>query len=160
VRIGSSGQVNIYNLAGRVGVVVDVNGYFTDASASGKSFVGVTPNRLVDTRNGTGGFSGKVGPGGVLVVVVAGRGGVPAMGSATPPTAVVLNVTATVPTKAGYLTGYPNGTSLPFASDVNFLAGQTVANLVVVKVGTTGAVNVFNRTGSTHVVIDVVGWFG
>jgi hypothetical protein len=71
---------------------------------------------------------------------------------------VVLNVTATVPTKAGYFTGYPNGASLPFASDLNFLAGQTVANLVVVKVGTTGAVNVFNRTASTHVVIDVVGW--
>jgi hypothetical protein len=160
VRIGSSGDINIYNSHGSTDVIVDVNGYFTDATASGKQFVGVTPVRLVDTRNGTGGFTGKLHTGTVRNVQVAGRGGVPGMGTATPPTAVVLNVTATAPSTAGYFTVYPAGAALPFASDVNFLYGQSVPNLVVVKVGPSGDVNVFNRIGNVHLVVDVVGWFG
>ena len=32
-------------------------------------------------------------------------------------------------------------------------------NLVIVKVGTGGMVNVFNDAGSTHVVIDVAGYY-
>ncbi|MGH9226597.1 MAG: hypothetical protein ACRD2W_23065 [Acidimicrobiales bacterium] len=36
---------------------------------------------------------------------------------------------------------------------------QTVPNLVVAKVGADGKVNLFNLTGSTHVVADVAGWF-
>ncbi len=41
----------------------------------------------------------------------------------------------------------------------NFVAGQTVPNLVVAKVGADGKVAVYNNTGSTHVVLDVVGWY-
>jgi len=161
VPIGSGGQDSFYNGFGTTDLIVDVNGYFTNAPATGAQFVGVTPSRLVDTRNGTGGHLGKIPSHTALVVQISGNGGVPAMGSATSPTAVVINVTATGPTKVGFFTVYPNGTSLPLASDVNFLAGQTVPNLVVVKLGTTGAINVFNGGfGATHMVIDVVGWFG
>ncbi len=32
-------------------------------------------------------------------------------------------------------------------------------NLVVAKVGADGKVAVYNHSGSTHVVVDVVGWF-
>jgi hypothetical protein len=46
------------------------------------------------------------------------------------------------------------------ASDLNYVAGQTVPNLVVVKVGTSGAVDIFNGVGSTDLVVDVVGWYG
>ncbi len=42
---------------------------------------------------------------------------------------------------------------------VTGLPGQTVPNLVVVKVGAGGVVDLFNSTGSTHVVADVAGWF-
>jgi hypothetical protein len=73
----------------------------------------------------------------------------------------VINVTATAPTGSGFFTAYPGGTSLPNASDLNFLAGDTVPNLVVVKVGAAGTVNVTNTGhGATHLVVDVVGWFG
>jgi len=40
------------------------------------------------------------------------------------------------------------------------LAGQTVPNLVVVKIGATGNVDVYNSAGSTDVVIDFEGWIG
>lgn len=164
VKVGASGKVDLYNFAGTVDLVVDVGGYFTDSSSNGGAggFAPLTPTRLVDTRDGTGGVHSPVGPGGggVLEVLVAGQKGVPAMSSATAPRAVALNVTATNPTAAGYLTLWPDGSALPLASDLNFTRGQTVANLVVVQVGADGRVDVYNLAGSTDVVIDVVGWFG
>jgi hypothetical protein len=66
----------------------------------------------------------------------------------------------TGPTAQSFLTVWPDGASQPLASDLNYAAGQTVPNLVVVKVGTTGAVDFYNGVGSTDVVVDVVGWYG
>jgi serine protease len=81
------------------------------------------------------------------------------MTAATPPTAVVLNVTVTNPTAGSYLTVWPDGNGQPLASDLNFGKGQTRANLVVVKVGANGKVDLSNLAGSTDVIIDVVGWY-
>ena len=39
-------------------------------------------------------------------------------------------------------------------------AGQTVPNMVLAKVGAGGRVSIFNHSGSTHVVVDVLGCFG
>jgi hypothetical protein len=46
------------------------------------------------------------------------------------------------------------------ASDLNWVNGETVPNLVVVKLGSTGKIDLFNSVGSVNVVIDVVGWYG
>jgi chitodextrinase len=159
--VGVDGKVTFYNASGLADLIVDVNGYFTDATASGgRVFVGVPPSRILDTRYGTGGIGGRVGSGATIAVTVAGVGGVPAMGSSTPPKAVVINVTVTGPTAASVLTVWPSGTGRPNASDVNFVGGQTVANLVVVQVGSDGKIGVFNGSGATYVVIDIVGWYG
>ena len=84
-----------------------------------------------------------------------GQGGVPATGVKS----VVLNVTVTEPTSPSWLTAWPAGQTRPLASNLNYVAGQTVPNLVVVDVGTDGKVNLYNSAGSTHVVADVAGWF-
>jgi hypothetical protein len=47
----------------------------------------------------------------------------------------------------------------PNASNLNFVAGQTVPNLVVVGLGTGGRMALFNATGRAHVLVDVVGYF-
>jgi len=75
-----------------------------------------------------------------------------------------MNVTAVTPSKAGWLTIWPSG-AMPTASNLNFVAGQTVANLVVVMVGAGNTVKLGNTVGgagagSTHVIFDVVGWYG
>lgn len=161
VPIGTGGKVSFFNRFGTTDLVLDVNGYITDPTTRGAQFTGVTPARLVDTRIGTGGPIGKIAVGGVDTVTVAGVGGVPATGSATPPLAVVINVTVTGTLGSGYITVYPAGTTRPLASDLNFVKGQTVPNLVVVQVGAGGAVNVYNgSTGGTDLVVDVVGWYG
>jgi hypothetical protein len=91
-------------------------------------------------------------------VPVTGIGGVPPQSSGV--TAVVLNVPVTEPSDSSYLTVYPTGVPRPLASNLNFGSGQTVPNLVVVKVGALGKVTAFNCCGSTHVIFDVVGWYG
>jgi hypothetical protein len=161
VAVGAGGKVDLYNFAGSVDLVVDVGGYFTDATAggTGSRFNALTTARLLDTRDGTGGVSSAIGAGGTLAMQVAGQKGVPAMTAATPPTAVVLNVTVTNPTAGSYLTVWPDGNGQPLASDLNFGKGQTRANLVVVKVGANGKVDLSNLAGSTDVIIDVVGWY-
>jgi hypothetical protein len=163
VTLGTGGKVSIYNPSGSVHVILDVNGWFTDATAvgTGSLFTAVTPVRILDTRNGTGGVSVPVGANQTIAVQIAGRGGVPTMAATIPPKAVVLNVTAVGPTSAGYLTVWPDPVSpRPGTSDLNIVAGQTVPNLVVVQVGSTGKIDVYNAFGSTNVVIDVMGWYG
>ena len=85
---------------------------------------------------------------------VTGAGGVP-------PTAkgVVVNATVTEGTAAGYLTIWPSDATRPTASTLNFIPGQTVANLVMVKVGAGGSVGIYNAAGQVHLIFDVVGYF-
>jgi hypothetical protein len=87
-------------------------------------------------------------------VQVTGRGGVPASGVS----AVILNATVTGPTAPGWLTIFPAGTVRPLTADVNYAAGETRPNLVVVQVGAGGKVSLFT-SASTQVVFDVAGWF-
>src|SRR5690606_18726718 len=98
----------------------------------------------------------KVGPGATLDVVIAGAAGSPVPGNAT---AVVLNLTVTGPTAGSYITAFPAGSNRPTAANLVVVPGQTVPNLVTVKVGAGGAVSLFNAAGSTHLVADVFGYY-
>ena len=122
---------------------------------AGAGFHAVSPARILDTRFGTGAPVAPVGPGAILNLQVTGRGGVPTTGVS----AVVLNVTVTQPTAAGYLTVYPAGEPLPMAANLNFTPAETVPNVVVAKVGANGQVSIYNSAGATHVVADVAGWY-
>ena len=162
VKVGSGGQVSIFNGFGSTNVVVDVNGWFTDGSnpsATGGTFTGVTPTRILDTRVGTGGFRAPLGAGQSLALQVAGNGGVPTMTDQVKPTAAVINVTVTNTTAWSNLTVYPSGSALPLASDLNWPAGTTVPNLVIVKLGPDGKIVINNAFGATDVIVDVEGWY-
>jgi len=157
VKLGTGGSVHFFDYAGHTDVVADVAGWFTDGTTSSAAslFVGVPPARILDTRT----TNIPVGPNASIVLPVAGQGGVPAMSAPVAPTAVVLNVTATYPTAASFLTAWPDGAPRPLASDLNYVAGLTVPNLVVVKLGATGAIDLYNAFGSVEVIVDVVGWY-
>ncbi len=160
VPVGIGGKVSFHNGMGNADLIVDVNGYFTDSTGTGASFHALIPTRIVDTRYGTGGFTSALGPGATMTVTVAGGAGVPAMTAATPPTSVVLNVTVEGSTAGSDLVVWPDGGSAPLASDLNFTRGQTVANLVVVKLSAGGKIDIRNDFGSTSVIVDIVGWYG
>ena len=125
-------------------------------------FAPLTPARICDTRSTS--ITGQPAdqctgqtlvPGGSISVQVTGYGGVPASA-----TAVVANVTATDTTAASYLTVWPAGSNRPLASNLNWSAGQTVANLVTVPLSATGALQIYNANGKTDVVVDVEGFYG
>lgn len=155
VKVGADGNVKVRNNSGTTHVIFDVVGYFV--ASGGHVLNPLPPARILDTRSGPQGVPpGKVGPGANITVDVTGVGAVPASGAA----AVIVNTTVTEPTLPSHLTVYPSDASLPNASNLNFAGGQTVPNLVVVKIGALdGNVKAFNNSGQTHVIMDVVGYF-
>jgi len=154
-RVGTDGKVSLYNNLGSINVAADVQGYF-QGDATGSTYVPLAPARVLDTRNGTGGTSSPVGAGGTIELKLTDAGGVPAAGG----TAVALNVTATnVSGAESFLTVWPSGTSRPVASNLNFIQGQTVPNLVIARVGDGGKVSIFNNVGTVDVVADTQGYF-
>jgi SpoIID/LytB domain protein len=152
VRVGTSGQICIFAFAA-VHVVIDVTGWYGDGASSG--YQPMTPTRVLDTRDGTGigGTRQPLGAGASLGFSVA-PAGVPADA-----TGVILNLTSTESDGDGYLTAYPCGGAVPPSSTLNYTAGRNVANQVAVGLGAGGQVCVSSFTAS-HVVADVLGWFG
>ncbi|MEX2290194.1 MAG: hypothetical protein WD794_07705 [Mycobacteriales bacterium] len=154
--VGDGGRVTLYTHGGGH-LLADVSGYFT---LSGETAAGryrpLTPARILDTRSGLGAPKGPLGKQQAATVQVTGRGGVPASGVS----AVALNVTATGAPVAGFVQVVPSAgsTAAGASSNLNVVARQTVANLVVVPVGDSGAVDVYS-SGGTHVLADVAGWF-
>ncbi|MEU4355944.1 N-acetylmuramoyl-L-alanine amidase, partial [Streptomyces virginiae] len=125
-----------------------------EADVSDVKYVPVLPKRLMDTREGVGVPKAKVGPGEVAILKVAGVQGIPAYGV----TSVALNVTATNPTEAGHVSVYPNGVARPSTSNLNFTAGQTIPNLVVVPVQD-GIIQFYNSAGTVDLIADINGYF-
>jgi hypothetical protein len=72
-------------------------------------------------------------------------------------TAAVLNVTVTDTDTPGYVTVYPCGGAVPLASNLNYVAGDTRANLVAVRIGTGGKVCFFTN-GHAALVADIAGY--
>jgi uncharacterized protein (DUF1800 family) len=117
----------------------------------------VTPCRVVDTRDATLGGPSPLTAGTPRPFVTSGKCG-------TAPTAsgLILNLTVTQPTAAGFITVYPGGTAVPTTSSINFKNASTRANSAIVRVGAGGVVNVVAgmAAGATvHLILDIAGYF-
>lgn len=116
-----------------------------------------TPGRILDTRVGGMTIDDDFSGGGIkangslIELQVSGRAGIPNGASS-----VVLNVTVDGPLLPGFITVYPCGEARPLVSNVNYAAGQTLPNLVITELSTSGTVCIFNSS-STHIVVDVFG---
>ena len=154
VAVGNGGQVNLYVNAGCAHVVVDLVGYHTGSSVAAGGFVAVNPVRQVDTR--AAGQGPCLAPGQQRDVVVTT--GLFGPGLHLLPATVTLNVTVTGALGGGYLTVFPSGTSAPTASNLNYVAGQTVANQVRVRLGPGDKVSFVSNSGCPHVVVDTLGY--
>jgi hypothetical protein len=154
--LGAGGALSVFNAVGSVHLIADVVGYFDDGVGPGSLFTGISPTRVLDSRGTTGGWNGAKLDAGAQgdLVVRGGETGVPVTA-----TAVVMNVTATEGSAPSFLRVWPKGAAPPITSNVNFAAGQTIANLVTVQVGAAGSVSLFNAAGATHVVADITGYF-
>lgn len=155
--LGSGGNVYFFNLAGTVNVIADVFGYVSVNGDSGVDghYVPWTPTRVLDTRSHTQGIS-TLQPGQTVNLKVSGQNGLPSGGME----AVVVNLTVDKPTASSYLSLWPGPAANPWTgtSNLNFGAGQTRANRVVVPLGADGTLNLKNLAGTADAIIDVGGY--
>lgn len=136
-------------------LVIDVTGWLP----AGTELAPVTPVRLLDTRPGPHQITidatdpaGPVPAETMIEVPIAGRGPVPADAA----TALV-NITATEPLAPGYVTAFSCTPTRPTASNLNYVAGQTVPNAAIVKLSPTGTLCLFTKS-TTHLIVDVTGY--
>ena len=156
VKVGTNGSVNFATNVGNVDVVADIVGYYD--LDEGDRYNSLTPFRLLDSRNtGTEAYwspAGKLGDNQTRSLQVTGRGGVP--GDAK---AAIVNITAVQGSLQSFMTAFPTGEPKPTASNLNFLGGQIIPNLAIVKIGTGGKITLYNNSGLVDVIVDVVGYF-
>ena len=159
VKVGSGGNVSFRNQNGSINVIADVVGYYSPTT--GDKFHALSPVRALDSRTSIGGWHTTLKSGTAnarsLPISSASPSGLTQVSANA--TAAIMNVTVTDVPLPTFLTVYPNGQSTPNASNLNASPGQTIPNLVAVKLGTSGAVKFYNAQGSVNVIADVVGFF-
>ncbi|HSB88044.1 MAG TPA: SGNH/GDSL hydrolase family protein [Ilumatobacteraceae bacterium] len=130
-----------------VDVIVDVTGVF---GASGTlRFTPVAPTRMLDTRNGTGGWRGRQGVGQTIEI------------GAAPDAAVAVTGTITIvdPGLDSYLTGTICGQPPGATSSVNGARASVMANSLTVGLSPGGNLCI-NASVSSHTLFDTTGWWG
>jgi hypothetical protein len=154
--LSDGGKLRLDNRGGTADVVVDVVGWFAPTLiAGGKVYQAVSPRRVLDTRTGIGARRASLGAGKTISVVLRGKGkALPSNASA-----VVMNLTSTLSTRTTALTAWPNGVRRPVVPDFSVVKGRATGNLVVVRLGKQGKLNLYNRSGSTYLTGDVVGYY-
>ncbi|WP_186316107.1 LamG-like jellyroll fold domain-containing protein [Catellatospora sichuanensis] len=170
VPVGSNGYINIspvnpspYKPIPPVDtstqLIADVSGYFTTDSGTGaSSYTPFGPKRFADSRTGAGGHSGLIAAGATRDYKVTGL----ATGSVTVPngiTAVVANVTTVSASAAGFITTWEQGQAKPAASGLQYRATDGYAGMAIIPVNPATGKFSLSASQSTHVVIDVLGYF-
>jgi hypothetical protein len=155
VPIGPDGYIDLAKQGpGAVDMIADVEGFFTQTSSSGYT-AGASPTRILDTRYAIGAPKKPLNSTNPIKLKVAGAGGVP-----TGVTAVSLNLTLTNTGGGGDVIAYPDGTDQPTASNINYTAGQTIANAAIVPVGKDGYIDLVKQGGgNVDAIADVEGYF-
>ena len=143
--VGTSGGAICVYTSARARVIVDLQGRF---GSGGASFVAANPTRVLDTRNGIGGWSPIHGADQVVDIAAAPPGAVATTGS----------LTAVGSASAGFETAHPCGSAVPNASNVNSQPGRAAASGVTVRVDAGGRLCLWAST-VTHTLFDVTGWW-
>jgi predicted outer membrane repeat protein len=120
-------------------------------------FNSLAPCRILDTRNAVGPLGGPaLAAGSSRTFAVWNVCGIP-----TTARALSINVTATRASAAGHLRLHPANQLVPGTSALNFNAGLTRANNAILALGSAGDFTIYcgMASGSTHVIVDVTGYF-
>jgi hypothetical protein len=118
-------------------------------------FVALSPCRIVDSRGPAGPYGAPALTGGSpRDFTLTGQCGIPASAAA-----VSLNITVTNTAGPGFILIYPQGSSQPMVSTLNYVAGQTIANAAVVPLGTAGGVTVIAGVSGADLILDTNGYY-
>ena len=147
--VATDGTARIYSDAGG-DFLIDVQGVYIAASSAtaGRIVALGEPLRVVDTR-----------PNNPLIGDTSRQVDVTAAGVPVDASAVVVNITATDASAAGFLTVWPAGAPRPESSNLNIESGAStaVANQVFTALNA-GRFEVFT-TVTTNMIVDVAGYF-
>ena len=155
IPLGTGGTVTVVPEGAATRVIADISGYYTN-DLTGQAYHSVNPTRLVDTRLGVGGTTGAVGADSTYALSGTDTQSITA--ETSPTLALMLTVTQTSVNGVGI--AYPAGTTQPSTSNLDWTAGQTIANLALTPASATGAVDFYNDdTGTTQLVVDCSGYF-
>lgn len=170
VTFNSSTQLTVASPAhatGAVSVVVTnpdtgsgtkTNAFFYAPPFAANDFYALSPCRVLDTRLSDGPTGGPVlGPNGVRSFPLTGSCGIPANASA-----VAVNVTVISPTVSGYLSIDPGNAFFLGTATLTFQTGEVLSNNATLVLATdgTGTVRILNGSGgTTHVAVDVTGYY-
>jgi hypothetical protein len=122
-------------------------GQVTFTPLATRKFIPVTPHRRFDSRT----RGGKLAPGSDITISYSDL--------PEEATAVVVNLTITGTTGAGWVAAYPGGGTYPGISTLNWTAaGQTIANGTTVGFPAGRSISIRTSGGSTHVIIDDLGY--
>lgn len=133
-----------------------------DVPGASGDFVPLSPPvPVLDTRTGLGAPSGVRSAGVTTTFPVTGVGGIPAAGNVQ---AVMLNVTTSGQTARTFVQIWAEGTS---KSIVSALVAQPASpgakrersNAAIVPVGESGKLNISSTNGSTHLIVNIQGYF-
>jgi RHS repeat-associated protein len=153
VKVGTNGSVTLFNRTSvGVDMVLDVQGWFSttvDNGSGGMLRLG-TPTRILDTRQ----VGGQITAAATRNVAIAGAGWLPT--NAADISSLVVNVTAVNPSTETYLTVWASGVSRP-VSTLN--AASTFSQLVTTKIGSNGAISIYNAAGSVDVLVEIIGYY-
>jgi hypothetical protein len=142
VAAGRGGAVAVLPTAD-TDLIIDIDGYFAPMASGGLSMYGVTPCRVLDTRNTTGPFNGEIAinVGASVCAPSSTAQGYLVAGTVVPPTAL------------GYLTIWANGLSQPDVSMLNADDGLITSNMVIVAT-IDGSIDAY-AADPTNLVLDL-----
>ncbi|MBC6446833.1 hypothetical protein [Actinokineospora xionganensis] len=146
--IGLDGFVSLYNNAGKTHLIADLAGYYTESTIDTAAYSTVEPVRIRDTRN----VGGAVPAGQSIEIDFSAK--VPASA-----TAVTINLTGVGATQGTFVTAWPTGTDRPTASSLNLSSAAATPNQAIVALGADRKISLFNNAGSTHLIVDLVGYY-
>jgi hypothetical protein len=143
-------------------VVLSLASAGTARAAGPYQFQPITPCRIVDTRNGLGGYTGLILNGQTVKFPI--RGAAPCN---VPPSAAAVAVNMTVADTAnpGWVALFPGDQAWPGVSNINFQLGDFLANAAVVPLSTSNTYDISVLAAfvpgaeGTNVILDVTGYF-
>ncbi len=159
----ASAGLRVYSDGSPVNVVVDVQGYYLgqQTQAGNTAFDPTPATRIADTRTAlnTGGAT-SITPGSHITIQVTGAGVIPGNpGIPADAKAVAINFTAIDPSNYGNLRVYPDGSPVPNASNINYIAGVDKAAFAVVDLPANGKINVYSDGATVGLAADVFGYY-
>jgi hypothetical protein len=133
-------------------LIVDLVGYYTAGATGPGGFVAIQPARIMDTRSSFGNY-GFDAANEAQQLIVGGSAVIPRYANG-----VSANVVAAGSHEPGYLTIWPDGVARPASSNLNYKAGQVVANGLTIGLGTLKGIELYT-SGDPFLIVDVNGYF-